>query len=210
MPASGWLLVASPRSNQPLAASPSHHSFPKLQLKSPLPFSHCNLCAKRLTHRPGSNNFSNRSFRENLAFSEHQRLVETGQNLLHMMRYEHQVRCLFRRGKTVQKLQKPLARHRVQAGTRFVENQNSIFGHQRSADQHPLSFSLREKRPIPIAEIGTLYLTQVFACFLEQPSLRRVPDINFCITPARNDFERCLVILDPVANTGTYETHFLP
>ena len=94
-----------------------------------------------------------------------------------MMRHKNKIRRFLGQCQPAKKLQKPFTRYRVETGTRFIENQNSIPRHQGPTDQDALPFSLGKECLRPIGEIGALHLTQVLARFTEQSSFRRVPQV---------------------------------
>ena len=49
-----------------------------------------------------------------------------------------------------------LARGRIKAGARFIQNEQTRFGHQCPADQHTLAFSLRQHQPWPFCQMRAL------------------------------------------------------
>ena len=124
------------------------------------------------------------------------------------MRHKNEVRRFVRRSEPAEEVEKPFARHRIKTGTRFIENQNLIPGHQSPTDQNALSFSLREECPRPIAEIGALHLAQALARLTEQLAFCWVPEVYLRIATAGDNVQSCLPVLDPMTDPGADETDF--
>ena len=57
------------------------------------------------------------------------------------MRHKNKIRRFLGQCQPAKKLQKPFTRYRVETGTRFIENQNSIPRNQGPTDQDALPFS---------------------------------------------------------------------
>src|ERR1700733_14858724 len=101
-------------------------------------------------------------------------------------------------------------RHRIEPGTRFIQNQDPIPGHQRSTDQNTLSLALREEGPWSVGQIGALHLKEVPPRLTKQRPFCRMPEIKLRVAPARDHVQLRLLVLDPVTNPGADKTHFFP
>ena len=82
----------------------------------------------------------------------------------------------------------------VQSLARFIQNEQTRFGHLCPADQHTLAFSLRQHHPWPFCQMGALDV-------IEQPkrppplaAARPATKIYHCIFAADHGFQGLYVI----------------
>src|SRR5438874_13245649 len=77
-----------------------------------------------------------------------------------MVRDEDQRRRTAPGAEPLNEIKKVLAGHRIEAGARFVEDEQAWFCHERTADEHTLAFALAEHFPTAIRKVCRLDLPQ--------------------------------------------------
>ena len=92
---------------------------------------------------------------------------EDGHDFIHMVGDEDQGGRIPAGAQALEEGEEMFARHGIESGAGFVENEQAGFGHERAADQDALAFPLAEHLPATVREVGCLHLPEdLFPCGL--------------------------------------------
>ena len=121
---------------------------------------------------------------------------EGRENLLHVVRDEHDGQAGLELRQSLHQHEEFGARDGVETGAGFVEDQQRGVGSQSTRDEHALAFALREMTPRASRESADLEQTQQTTRERARRGLRTAPEINESIDTAGHDGQRGLGRLD--------------
>lgn len=128
-------------------------------------------------------------------------MSETGRDFLNVVRHQNQVGRIPLFGS--QTFDEPEESHPgdwVEAGARFIENQDLKLCHDRPANQCPLAFALAHLLPGAICSISKLVALQNLQGRLLFLRLNPPPIIDLVVDAAHDNLQSGLVAVDPISD----------
>ena len=135
---------------------------------------------------------------------------EEGHNFLDVMCHQNERGRVSALGERGEEFQEVFARDGVEAGGGFVEKEHAQARHQGAADEHALTFALREHPPRSLGEMAGTYLSQDARGLLFLRGGDAAPKIDLRVVAGEYDFPRGLIGFDLVAEAGADQADGLP
>ena len=124
---------------------------------------------------------------------EQQRVREGRGDFFDVMRDEHERRRGGLAGEGFDEMKKLFARDRIEAGARFVQDEQLRFRHERARDEDALAFALREMTPQALGECAGSGETQEFEAGAAVGGRDFHPQVELRVFAADDGFERGFV-----------------